>query len=113
MLLMVILSTACEVYLKQFHDSKSFSSRHPILTSFSIISNTRKLSQGDDRFDSLNCMKMLMTIHVVIFHSYLLYWSTPLAKRYFSGGIYKFFVHRKYFFIRSAAFTMDSYMLSM
>lgn len=111
LLIMVISSTVCEIYFKQLNKLHSGDSKNQLFTSFSIISNTRKLSQGDDRFDLLGCIKLLLTFHVVIVHTYLIYLTSPFAKRIFIEGFHKILIDKKYFFIRSGALTMDIYMI--
>jgi hypothetical protein len=110
---MVISSTVYEIYSKKLNNSHSENTKHRILTSFSIISNTRNLLRGDDRYESLNIMKLFMTIQVVIIHTYLFYWTSLFAKRIFSTGIHNILIDDKYFFMRSAPFFMDSFMVSM
>jgi hypothetical protein len=108
--LIVIISTIFEIYFRKpkanhfdFKDTKDSNYLNEFLISFSIIKNTKSLfDKTDERFASIDTIRLLMIIWIFIMNSYL--WTAMYGyialKRVFTNGPYKILDEWKYFPIR-------------
>ncbi len=102
----VIISTSLEVLMTKFSEqkvSKHLKETKDILTSFSIIKNTKSLFAENTRFAALDTLRLLLIINVHISHAYgfRIAAGSITLKKNFSEVFPKYFSDNIYFFIRS------------
>ena len=75
-----------------------------VLTSFSIIRNTRHLfdNPGPNRYPQLDTMRLLLIIFFFItnVYYYTMLFAPMIIKRFYVQGPFQFISEKKYFFIR-------------
>lgn len=74
-----------------------------LLTTFSIIRNTRTLFDIDEsRFPQIDTMRLLFVLYFFITNAYYytLIFAPMIVKRFYVNGPMQFFSEKKYFFIR-------------
>lgn len=96
-------------------DDKHESITIKVLTSFSIISNTKALfKQSPDNFANIDSIRLLVLLVIILIHNYYGYvmWNgTAFVKRMFTGLPSKIISSYKYTFIRNIHNTDFFFML--
>lgn len=109
---MVVLSTGYEIYVKQIamkstkkdvNTVKSLNDFNEVLTSFSIIRNTRLLFAKNTKYAALDTFRLLFIINVHMGHAYTYTTSLGLIalKKIFSEVMFKIYEDNEYIFVRN------------
>ncbi len=102
----MIMSTGLEILMKKFPEhkvSEQLTKTKDLLTSFSILKNTKSLFAPNTRFAALDTIRLLLIINVHIAHAYgyTMFAGFLTLKKNFSEVLPKYFNDNTYFFIRS------------
>lgn len=116
---LVVLSTAYETYEKHIkqttetnNNQKENRKPNPILFSFSMISNTRKLLEERTGFSSVNTIKLLVCVWFVSAHTYFFTAHSFVLKRFNYSVPLQLFYENRYFFVRAKQLGVDSFMVA-
>jgi hypothetical protein len=111
------LSTGFEIYLKNFQilEKENFENKtmKEVLLSFSVIKNTNKLLEEDNRFASIDTIRLLLAFGLGALQ---IYNYTPLAlalKRYSNSVPKHMLYYNRYFFARTPGLWIDPFMLTV
>ena len=102
------MSTGYDIYVNHKNDfspqdTQSKLDSNELLTSFSIIRNTRRLFVKNNNFAALDTFRLLFIVIVHAGHAYTYTTSLGLIglKRIFSEVMFKVYVDNKYVFVRN------------
>ena len=103
----VILSTSYEIYLKRINsltidnNTNKLKDYKQLLTSFSIMRNTRLLLIKSGKFEALDTFRLLLIFHAFLLHQYLLPIGNTVALKNIASTTTSIFYNNKYVFVRN------------
>lgn len=105
---MTLISTAYDFYTKsssEKEDKEKCTLRKQILVSFSLIKNVKNLFAGENRFSSIDTIRLLVIIWIFVAHSYLMvvnpHTGLPGLKRSNVGIPSQLLTDKSFFWVRS------------